>query len=235
METRIRQVMALGLTLLIVGCANDRSPRSNTTNPIGPTAGPAAGFTVSGEVTNAITGRPLPDASVILWPEAKWQSLAYRATSNGAGRYLIGGVVDSGRAWVFASRNNEFLQPCAKSVTLGDATVDLQLVAEADLFLFNLRPPPAAAGTRSVAGVIYRAGASGRRPVAGAWIGFEPIGDSPVALSKSDASGRYLLCGLPASERVELYSGMGAGGPGKFTSVILEPASGNLDMDIEIP
>jgi hypothetical protein len=38
-----------------------------------------------------------------------------------------------------------------------------------------------------------------RQPIPGAGVDFEPVSDSPAAWTRTDASGRYLLCGLPTA------------------------------------
>ncbi len=233
----MRMVMLLCLTLLVAACGDEHSTGAVVATPTAPTVTTPSGFTVSGVVTNAISGRPIQGATVWLLPVSAYgQFRPYdrtTSTSDAAGRYQITGVLNSGRAWITAGRNNDYSQPCATSVTLGDVTVDLQLVAESDLFLFNLRTPAAIAGTRSVSGAIYRVGASGRQPVSNAYLLFDPIGDSPVAWSKSDGSGHYLLCGLPDAERV-VISAAGPLSPA-FSSITLEPARGNSNVDIDIP
>jgi hypothetical protein len=92
----------------------------------------------------------------------------------------------------------KYVQQCATTVTLNaDANQDVTLTSLQNLASGNsLRPPPVP-GTRTISGVVFEVTAAGRQPIEGATVGFEGNNDITSAWTFTDASGRYLLCGLP--------------------------------------
>ncbi len=127
--------------------------------------------------------------------------------SDASGRYRMTWLQPgwATTAWVGAGKNNEYVQPCVATTKMDrDGTLDLQLISQASLSAqLSLTSP---SGTRSVSGVIFRTGATGRQTVAGASVMFEGWSDSPFAWTKSDWMGRYLLCGLPTDQAIDLYA-----------------------------
>src|SRR5205807_9221460 len=78
-----------------------------------------------------------------------------------------------------------------------EATLDLRIVSKAALSADPSSVPPQAAGYRIITGVLFENSPEGRRPLPGAFVDVEPIGDFPAAITYSDPQGRYLLCGIP--------------------------------------
>jgi hypothetical protein len=63
-------------------------------------------------------------------------------------------------------------------------------------------------GTRTISGIVFEITDAGRQPIEAAWVGFtvDPSGDITGAETSSDASGRYLLCGLPETRLTSLFA-----------------------------
>jgi hypothetical protein len=72
---------------------------------------------------------------------------------------------------------------------------------------------------------------AGQQPVAGAYVDFEPVDGFLAAVTFSDASGHYLLCGVPAGETVDLGASLGPGRVG-WLSV---PPGKSTGVDIVLP
>ena len=53
---------------------------------------------------------------------------------------------------------------------------------------------------------MFEVTAAGRQPIEGAWVGFEGSYDYTSAWTFTDASGRYLLCGLPEDRLTSLFA-----------------------------
>jgi hypothetical protein len=123
--------------------------------------------------------------------------------TDAAGRYVVArptnGVVvlpDGATIWLTAYKDG-FVQQCAATAVIEvGVSVDLRLTSIANL---STAQPPSAAGSRTVSGAVFESTPAGRRPVADAALSAYseamPYGD-PVAFTRSDAAGRYWLCGL---------------------------------------
>ena len=103
----------------------------------------------------------------------------------------------------------KYAQQCLTTVTLNaDANQDVTLTSLQNLAAGNSLRPPHVPGTRTISGVVFEITAAGRQPIEGAWVGFtvDPSGDITGAETFSDASGRYLLCGLPETRLTSLFA-----------------------------
>ena len=86
------------------------------------------------------------------------------------------------KVWVGASKDGYVPQCAPPQVTLlGDTQLDIQLVSRANLSASTVQPTTA--GLRSVSGVILEDTGTGKQPVAGAYVDFEPLQDLPVAIT----------------------------------------------------
>lgn len=155
----------------------------------------AKGGTLTGTVTDASTGAPLPGATVTA-TSATWESRAF-ADSNG--RYELFLPADS---YVVRAESFGF-----EAAVVSGVVVETDAVTTQDL---SVEPLP----TYTVRGVVRTA--ESRRVIAGAVV--EAVG-TPVAPVRTDAQGRYSLrlpvgtytinvssggCVLPQSEEIEL-------------------------------
>jgi hypothetical protein len=194
---------------------------------------------VSGVVSETTSqgARPLDGVSVSAWIQQATFGYSYMWANGGlktdaAGRYRLSGLAGGATARVQVWKDGYVQQCAAPMVTLnGDINinVDVQLVSRANLSASSASLPPPAAGTRSVSGVIFEMTAAGRQPIADAFVDFEPVMDFPAAITYSDASGRYLLCGLPDGQAVDI----GAGSNRRVAYVSVPPGQ-STGVDIEL-
>ena len=237
---RVVQQFATGatLSLLIAGCGS--SPPSAPGVPPPPTStgsgGPPGGFatgsyTISGVV--AEYGRPVASANVNAWVDLGNSGYSYMylhgaLLTDPNGRYRMTGLPGGARLW-FQTYKDGYVQQCAApTVTVsGDTAVDLALVSKANL---TASPMLAAVGLRGVSGTIVEMTATGKRPVGGVFVDFEPTMDFPAAVTYSDGTGRFALCGLPASDTVQLGAGLG-----NRVAYVNVPPGQTGDIEITLP
>jgi hypothetical protein len=193
------------------------TPTTTATNRSGP-AVPSGNRTISGVVTERLSSgalQPLPGANVNAWIDLGNFGYSYMwgngpRTTDSAGRYVLTNVPDGARVLVDTYKS-EYVQQCAAPPIqiFADASIDLELIARNNIIVTpqSIASKP---GFRTITGVIYENTEDGRRPVAGAFVDYEPVMDSPAATTYSDASGRYLLCGLPDDRTVDIGAGNGS-------------------------
>jgi hypothetical protein len=195
----------LCVALLFSACGGEQHTAPGApTAPTGPTG---QTFTLSGVITDSVSGRPIPGAYLAGiapdpttccrggWPP---DGLTLEP-ADPTGHYKISGLPDLLRtAWV-AVYANGYLQQCAARATMhGDTSLDIAVTPLANLAVEPSPTTTATAGSRTVSGVVYEVTPEGRRPVENASVGWDIwYGDYLVADTRSDAAGRYLLCGLP--------------------------------------
>jgi hypothetical protein len=178
--------------------------------------------------------RPFQGVSINAWIQTPMLGYSYMwahgpIASDAAGHYRLSDL-SGATAQVQVWKDGYFQQCAAPVITVdGDMNVDVQLVAKANLFVSSSPVLPQPAGTRIVSGMIFETTATGRQPIADAFVDFEPIDDSPAATTSSDAAGRYLLCGIPDSHTVSI--GVGSGRRVTYVSV---PAGQSTGVDIEL-
>ncbi len=140
---------------------------------------------------------------IVGWPEpaptkAPGWSPGFGST-DATGGYNISNWPDwTGTAWVQASKDGYAQQCVARTTIQGDTTLNIALAPLSNLPVEASRTTSATTGSRTISGVIYELTSQGRRPVENANVGWEHFLDFVVATTRSDAGGRYLLCGLPA-------------------------------------
>lgn len=203
--------------VLLISAACGATQSSEPLSPVAPTATtqrnpvptpttvPRGSWTIRGVITERTAAggsRPLPRANVNAWVDTGRMGYSYM-WANGAqfsgadGRYQLTALPEE--AMVIADAYKEgYVQPCAAPPLRmnSDAVVDIELVPKALVSASpdSVRNRP---GFRSIGGVIYEMAADGKRPVANAFVDYEPSMDSPAATTYSDTDGRYLLCGIP--------------------------------------
>ena len=139
----------------------------------------------------------------------------YTLTALAAMRLLIGA--------------RDYYQPCAATVEPGgDATIDLHIVEDVARLGSNL---PAALQGRppTLSGRVFELTPAGEVPVVGARVTVTDGDFTTVASTLSDASGRYVLCGVPQSSRLSLV----AEGPG-YLSDVVPGLAGRTQLDIAL-
>ena len=235
-------VLGWCVALIIAACGRETPPTAPTvstpTSRGGASSGgpqvPPGNGTVSGVVSDATTGQPLAGVSYSAWVSTASLDYSYMwATgphqTDAGGHYQLVGLANGTvrlQLWM-----DGYEQQCASppvSVVGGDTTLDAQMVPLAQLFTTSaawMTSP----GTRVVSGTVYLETNGTPTPATGAFVDFEPLEDFAAAVTKSDAQGRYLLCGLPAT--ASAYLGASAGGQGTYLTV---PAGQTTGVDIVI-
>jgi hypothetical protein len=122
------------------------------------------------------------------------------------------------------------VQQCVKIIALAtDTNADLTLTRKEDVVIAAL---PMSAATRQISGTVYTLRDNVRIPVAGAWVGWEPVLDTVIADTITDSQGRYRLCGLPLDRVDSLF----AERMGNYSPVYGEiAAGGDATVDFELP
>jgi hypothetical protein len=193
-------------------------------------------YTLSGSITEVVAGQaqPVAGVNVSAWVDQGASGYSYMwahgATYSDAGGHYRLPYLPAASVTVQIWKDG-YVQQCASPTVAvrGDVTLDLGIVARQNLSADPSGVPPAAAGQRVVSGLVFETTPDGRRPLAGAFIDFEPVMDFPAATTTSDAQGRYLLCGLPDQASAELGASFG----GRVTFVTAPPRT--TGVDIEIP
>ena len=220
--------------VIALGCgAESRTP--SVAMPTAPSPTPAASaptVTLTGRVSERVSGGPASGATVtagpILW-SAPWSGPPRWVHVDAAGRYQLTAPQDPGVAYVKAWKDG-YVQQCAVSVTLqGDVSLDLSITAFGDVLTSGL---PTAPNARHISGVVYEVSGDGRRPLPNAWVGWEGILDGVFADTRTDAQGRYRLCGMPTGRVDALFAVRLNSNRPVYLSV--EPGSDAV-VDFEVP
>jgi hypothetical protein len=228
--------LALGvsLALLLAACGNGASLPGAPTAAPGVMGGPApvGPYVVTGAVTDA--NGPIAGANVNAWVSTPGISYSYMYAhgpllTDGAGRYRMTDLPDGAHLW-FQVYKADYVQQCAAPLATiqGDLTMDLALVATASLTASATQAAPT--GLRWVSGTIVEVTPAGKQPVAGAFVDFEPLEDLNVANTRSDAAGRFALCGLPQNDSITLGASLGS--RVAYTSV---PPGQTTGIEITLP
>jgi hypothetical protein len=198
-------LIATCLAVLASACGDSVTPPV----PTMPTPRPAPRFpvvTVAGQVTDPF-GRPVI-ANVVVYPlqmsEAWYGPWGRGGQSDLSGRYRIPNAPEhSGTVFVRAWRDG-YVQQCATTVVLAeDTNADVTLSGRADVVIVGLPDRP---NSRQISGTVYTLEDNDRHPAAGVSVGWEPIMDTVVADTVTDAQGRYRLCGLPRDRVDALFA-----------------------------
>ncbi len=239
MAAPVTTQLALGVSiaLLLAGCGNGpTSPSAHTTPTTPGIAGsssfPAGPYVASGAVTDAVG--PIVGANVNAFVITSGIGYSYMYAhgallSDGGRHYRMTDLPGGAHLW-FQVYKDGYVQQCAvPSVTIeGDLTMDLALVAKSNVTASATQAAPP--GWRWVSGTIVENTATGKEPVAGAGVDFEPLEDFPAAVTYSDAAGRFALCGLPQNESVTLDAGLG----GRIAYVTVPPGQ-TTGIEITLP
>ena len=143
------------------------------------------------------------------------------------------------RLYAGGTTMNELYQPCAVTILAdGDVTRDVRIVE--DYRLIGAAVPPAfLEGTRILSGTIYEAAADGgRRPVpfatvsVGGYREYQHELGWPIANTRTDADGRYVICGLEGNPTAKIYVYKN---PLQQVHESVVELSGDAVLDIELP
>lgn len=235
----IRVLRASCLTLIVAACG-----QSDSTPPVSPAAPtpvpppiPTVGtLTLSGVV--AENGIPVGNARVgVDGTQLCSSGCTFRqfpagsSLTDASGRYQITfrpPEDTSVTVWATASKDGYVQQCVAKTTMRTDTSLDVPLTSLANLSVSRPRSPT---GSRSVSGVVFEITPAGRQPVVDAWVGWDALVDWVVAETRSDAAGRYMLCGLPMEPTSGLFALKVGYSNVSYASV---PAGGDTVVDIQI-
>jgi hypothetical protein len=166
-------------------------------------------LTLSGVVfeTTSQGSPPVQGAAIDAWvQEARfgysyWQVHGPTRTDS-TGHFQLARLADETTVQLVVYKHG-YVQQCAspRVTMLSDMQLDAHIVSIAQRSSSPEAIAPPAPGFRSISGVILDVR---RRPLHGAFVDFEPIEDFPAAYTFSDAGGRYLLCGVPDGEMVNV-------------------------------
>jgi len=225
------------LVLVAIACGQDRTGAPVT--PAAPTPTPSSGGptpmigsnTLTGVVVETSSQGPLAGVSVNAWVQESRLGYSYMwahgpVTTDGAGVFRLPSLATGTTVRLQVWKDGYVQQCAAPLVTItSDLRQDVQLVSRANVPVSPQSIAPPASGFRSVSGMIVENTAVGQQPVGGVFVDFEPLEDFPAAVTYSDTSGRYLLCGLPDNQTVTLGAGLGSRvaylnvAPGRTTGV----------------
>jgi hypothetical protein len=121
-------------------------------------------------------------------------------------------------------------QPCLSTVTVDQTEATIRLVAESHLL--QAREWPDFAVERRLSGTIFEASPTGRQPSSDAWVQVDGVyGDGrPLADTRSDAHGRFVVCGLEQEPMHALVVAK----PGYQLAVARIPTQGGGPLDVEL-
>jgi hypothetical protein len=209
--------VVVGCLLTVSSSACDVRRPGAPSAPTAPTAPAVPTVTLSGLVVERFSGQPIQGVEVGLSPHPTTRIPSWppsgglqRTPSDSAGRYTIKGIpAGFGFFYVLASyAGGRYLQQCLTTLRLNsDANQDITLTSLQNLAAGNSLRPPHVPGTRTISGIVFEVTAAGRQPLEGAYVGFMLVGPDIVgAETLSDATGGYLLCGLPETRLTSLFA-----------------------------
>jgi len=237
---RLRWYFGAAVVVLAAACGDD----ALVTTPVSvPISAPVPGvdtsrvsssstYTISGRVTERTATGDVGSAGAYVnaWIQQTSFGYAYwyrhgRIVADDSGYFRLPSVPAGATAQLQVWKDG-FVQQCAAPlVTIrSDVRIDGQLVARDKLSVSS--PPAPAPGFRHVTGVV----SDGGKPVAGAFVDYEPIPDYVGAFTFTNNDGRFLLCGLPMNQTVTL----GVGFEGRVAWVDVAPGQSDA-VAISLP
>jgi hypothetical protein len=191
-------VVCLGLLLTACG-SNEPLTSASPVAPTSPAAPAVLNLTLNATLSGVVAenGHPIENAAVaVQWSCGGGCSSETGGVTDAAGRYVIARLPDGAPVWATAHKDG-FVQQCAATTVMrAGVSLDLGLTSIASL---STAQPVSGAGSRAVSGTVFEATPSGRRPVADTLVSAYSEAlyyADPIAFTRSDAAGRYLLCGL---------------------------------------
>jgi hypothetical protein len=198
---RTQKVGAILLTcVLAVACDGPTRPTPIPPQPSPPPiTNPTREFTLSGTVFEATASGLTPLVGVGIDVSPDYQSHSPRIFSDAEGRYQVSVTSQTVK---LVGEKEGYGQPCRVTIApQADSVVNLYLVSNATLSTTGV-PGSMPVLQPTLSGIVYERTPDGNRPLPGASV----IGDfsgglgwGPSARTVSDATGRYLLCGVADS------------------------------------
>ena len=203
------------------------SPPLALTTPLPPSR------TVTGSVwlSSPTAPQPLTGVVVGIWLERPHSGGPVGSVkSDSAGRFSFETPADA--LVRLYSRPQGFYQPCLSTVRVDQTEATIRLVAESHLL--QARDWPDFAVERRLSGTIFEASPAGRLPIADAWVQVDGVmGDGrPLADTRSDATGRFVVCGL--ERETQIPHALVVSKPGYQYATAGVPTQGGGPVDVEL-
>jgi hypothetical protein len=177
--------------------------------------------------------RPLGGASINAWVKTGRGSFSYWFLNgphyaDAEGRFEMRNLPAAATV-IMDVKKDGYLQQCGAEITVqaGAHQLDVQLVPRGDVSDSPDAAPPAPG--RHVRGFVYEFTPQGRQPVPRAHVAYMAGPDFDTATTVADEQGRFLLCGLPEGQSVQL--GIFAAGREAFHRV---PPGPNATVELEL-
>jgi hypothetical protein len=228
-----RTLVFLLAAATVVACNN--APASPPTSPSPPPALtpllPPRTVTGSVWLSSPMAPEPLAGVKVGIWLEQS-RSSGPRGfvTSDSAGRFSFEAPSDA-LVRLYA-RPQGLVQPCLSTVRVDQTEATIRLVAESHLL--QARDWPDFAVQRLLSGTIFEASPTGRLTSVDAWVQVDGVmGDGrPLADTRSDANGRFMVCGLEGETAIP--HALVVAKPGYQLGYAALPTQGGGPLDLEL-
>jgi hypothetical protein len=195
----------LAVVTLAVGCHSPIAPDSESAPTTVHVTGHVQAYYRPSEFSS------IGGADLFGWIEGRGPT--GRIPLDNGGRFDLP-VARGSRVHLYAggTTGNELYQPCAVTVVADrDVTRDVRIVQDYSLIGAGV-PPAFLEGTRILSGAVFEAVAGGgRRPVpfatvsVGGYREYQHELGWPIANTRTDADGRYVICGLEGSTTATVY------------------------------
>jgi hypothetical protein len=151
-------------------------------------------------------------------------------TSDSAGRFSFETPLNA--LVRLYTRPQGFFQPCLSTVRVDQTDATIRVVAESHLL--QARDWPDFAVERLLSGTIFETSPTGWLPSADAWVQVDgAMGDGrPLADTRSDANGRFVVCGL--ERETQIPHALVVAKPGFQLAYAKVPTAGGGPLDIEL-
>jgi hypothetical protein len=229
---RVKSVQVWVVTALLstgLAAASCSGPTGPGTVPP-PNAGPPPppptipSVTISGLVTG--DAKPLENASI----DVRGNGGLGRATTDATGRYSVKILGVPSLIMVNAHHEAFPYQPCASNTVYPSGSTEEELVVDVALTALKGEPrrtPATIEGKRMVTGTVFSQQTN--KPAAGATVAWNAGNDDFRAWTETDATGRFLLCGLSKENRLAIV----AESDNSAASVWVEPG-GDAEIELEL-
>lgn len=227
----LRSVSISFLAVVTIAACRGAAPAVSPTSPTPQAAVPQRTITGSVWVHSPTAPQPLAGLRVAIWLELPRSSgPAGSVTSDSAGRFSF--ETPSDALVRLYTGTKELFQPCLSTVRVGQTEATIRVVAESHLL--QARDWPDFAVERLLSGTVFEASPTGRVPSANAWVQVDGVmGDGrPLADTRSDANGRFVVCGLEGETQIP--HALVVAKPGFLIATTKIPAQGGGPLDVEL-
>jgi hypothetical protein len=207
MSRRLFLSLQLLVVVLTAGCESPVTPDTTDSQTVR-VSGRVFGYYRASEFV------PIPGATLVGWIDEGASSRPTGRIPLDPNAHFSLAVERGARVRLYAGGDtgNETYQPCAVVVIAnGDVIRNVSVVI--DYRVIGAEVPPAfLEHTRTLSGVVYESvPGAGRRPVPWATVYVGGIRDQskelgwPIANTRTDANGRYVICGLESDSNASIY------------------------------